>query len=596
VIGTWRLACAFSLALLLLGGVAPQGAAAREPEPRALVQVLWHDVPTRREVEAAGLPAYARLTGDTGPYLLAEATYDEVAALRAEGAGVRLLDGDTALDTYYLAYPLPGQFTPRWNAYGQVVLDEGNQVLLSATPPQAHRLVASDAASQALELVPRQVRLYPVGASQPNTLWPDPRVVAMMDQVRPATLRQYVGDLSGAWPAEVGGRVYTLRTRYTYSGTPVREAVAYAGERLAQLGLDVEYHTWQAGRPPNVVAQLPGAANAERIVILCAHLDSITYDDPAKLAPGADDNASGVAAVLVAAEILSAYEWGCTLRFALWTGEEQGLLGSQAYAFRSRFSAPREEIHGVLNLDTIAWNTPDSPRDVGLHATERVAGSVAVAQRFADVVDTYGLDLIAGVKPNGAGNSDHAAFWSYNYPAIMVAEDLDDWNPSYHSNADVLDSIDMAYYTEIVRASVATFAHMGCLARGGIEGRVTDAITGVPLTASVRMTGTLGMVYETTADAAGYYTQTVLPDTYEVRASAPGYAPATATGVVVGQGPVAHTIRLVPAAAAGSQSVGLCLVYPTTRDDLPPAPACATLSALVSWCIGEEMAWSTRYA
>ena len=65
-----------------------------------------------------------------------------------------------------------------------------------------------------------------------------------------------------------------------------------------------------------------------------------------------------IGAVLVAADILSQYRWGCTLRFAFWTGEEQGLLGSAAYAQRSRNQS--ENIAGVLNLDMIAWNTAGS--------------------------------------------------------------------------------------------------------------------------------------------------------------------------------------------------------------------------------------------
>ena len=71
--------------------------------------------------------------------------------------------------------------------------------------------------------------------------------------------------------------------------------------------------------------------------------------------PGADDNASGSVATLLAADILSQYQWGCTLRFAFWTGEEQGLLGSYAYAQQAYQSG--ENILGYLNLDMIAWNT-----------------------------------------------------------------------------------------------------------------------------------------------------------------------------------------------------------------------------------------------
>ncbi len=105
--------------------------------------------------------------------------------------------------------------------------------------------------------------------------------------------------------------------------------------------------------------------------------------------------------MLVAADILSQYRWGCTLRFAFWTGEEQGLLGSAAYAQRS-FSQS-ENIAGVLNLDMIAWNTPGSTPDIDLHARSNVPATVDLANLFTSVVVTaYDLNLVPQVIPNGA--------------------------------------------------------------------------------------------------------------------------------------------------------------------------------------------------
>jgi Zn-dependent M28 family amino/carboxypeptidase len=78
-----------------------------------------------------------------------------------------------------------------------------------------------------------------------------------------------------------------------------------------------------------VIGEIPGLVNPDDIFIIGAHIDDVTGT------PGADDNASGSVATLLAADILSQYDWGCTLRFAFWTGEEQGLLGSDVYAHRS---------------------------------------------------------------------------------------------------------------------------------------------------------------------------------------------------------------------------------------------------------------------
>jgi hypothetical protein len=297
---------------------------------------------------------------------------------------------------------------------------------------------------------------------------PVPQIEAMLSAVVSTTLSQYVGDLSGEWPVLVGGELYTLTTRYTYSGEPMEKAAAYARERLAELVPEVEYHYWHVDRPPNVIGELEGALYPEEVVILCAHLDSYNKDSTSKLAPGADDNASGVAAVLVAAEILGEYSWGRTVRFALWTGEEQGLLGSKAYAEDS--SELGEEIVAVVNLDMIGWDGVGGP-DMDLHANQEVMGSLELADVFSDVVGLYDLDLVPQVLADGMGRSDHASFWAYDYPAILAIEDYypgsHDFNPYYHSDGDLLAHLAQDYFTEMARAAVGTVAHLGCLVENG---------------------------------------------------------------------------------------------------------------------------------
>ena len=125
--------------------------------------------------------------------------------------------------------------------------------------------------------------------------------------------------------------------------------------------------------------------NPENIYIIGAHIDDVQGT------PGADDNASGSVATLLAADILSQYQWGCTLRFALWTGEEQGLNGSHAYAQRAYNNG--ENILGYLNLDMIAWNTIGSQPGIDLIYNPNMPPTQALAQLFDDVVDAYTLNL-----------------------------------------------------------------------------------------------------------------------------------------------------------------------------------------------------------
>jgi Zn-dependent M28 family amino/carboxypeptidase len=180
------------------------------------------------------------------------------------------------------------------------------------------------------------------------------------------------------------------------------------------------------------------------------------------LAPGADDNGSGSVAVLQAAEILTPYNFDATLRFVLFTGEEQGLLGSAAYAQLVQ----SQDIRGVLNMDMIAWDNVSGP-DMDLHANSSVAGSMALAQLYSDAVTAYGLTLTPAIYSNGTGASDHASFWNVGIPAFLAIENYrsdtgipSDFNAYYHTTSDRIQYFNQTFFSNMTKASLATFAHM----------------------------------------------------------------------------------------------------------------------------------------
>jgi hypothetical protein len=524
------------LLLTLIASLPWQDGAAAITGP-ALVYVQAASSEQLARFQSTGLPAYARLSGSAGgvpaSYLLVGADQSGLEALAAAGLPHRILDLDSRGASYYLAYPRPGRAQTAWQDYGRLLLADGAQFLLRLEPGQAERLLRAKVELRALQLNPKPLRPALAPGSIPAIVEPDPLIQIMIDQVSEATVYDYTGGLSGEWPVDIGGSPYTIQTRNTYSGTPIQKATQYAGEHLEDLGMAVEYHTWSGLTYPNVIGEIQGALNPEQIYMVTAHLDDMPSGP---IAPGADDNASGSVAILIAADILSQYQWGCTLRFALWTGEEQGLLGSHAYAQRAFNQG--EDIAGVLNLDMIGWNTPGSSRDIELHATSDIPSTLELAQLFVDVLDAYNINLIPQINPNGTGASDHASFWDYGYTAILGIEDFGDFNPRYHTTGDQLQYLDIAYFTDFVRASVGTFAHMsGCLIPSGLgylNGHVSSAETGAPLAqASVTATDSYGHTVTTLTDATGYYTRTLPSDTYTVTASAYAYMPLSEAAVPV---------------------------------------------------------------
>ncbi len=291
-----------------------------------------------------------------------------------------------------------------------------------------------------------------------------PIVADAINRITPSSLYRTVGDLSGAWPISIDGRTVTLTTRYSRADPMIGAAETYARQRFLSAGLDASCQPFPLGSTErcNIVAEQRGVLEPERIVVLGAHLDSTSTDSDAELiAPGADDNASGVAAVLAAAELLSDYDLPFTLHYVLFTGEEQGLYGSTTYA--QAMAAADEEIIAVLNLDMIGHNSNEQPVPVmQLHIRSGDAGDVdrAIAQVFTQIIAVYDLPLVPEVVASGILASDHASFWREGYPAVLAIEDFADFNPHYHSRKDQLERLSPAYLGAFARAAVGTAAHL----------------------------------------------------------------------------------------------------------------------------------------
>ncbi|MDQ5826362.1 MAG: Zn-dependent exopeptidase M28 [Chloroflexota bacterium] len=290
-------------------------------------------------------------------------------------------------------------------------------------------------------------------------------VQSVVGQVSNDELLDLVKRLSGALPAVVGGKEVTFQTRYTPSehGTLSEQ---YVYEYFQALGLVSSYHAWSGGpfgcatiNGRNVIGEIPGSKEPGRIYIFGGHLDS-TAPDTMK-APGADDNASGTSALMLAARIFSKYRPDYTVRFVAFTGEESGLCGSRRYA--SEASARGEDIRGVINADMIAYDG-NGVRDVEIHAGVR-PDSQAIADLLVSNIDTLNLDLVPNVyTSDSTDRSDHASFWANNYPAVTVAENVfnGDPNPYYHSVicCDTWDHMDLEMAADLTRAIVASLATM----------------------------------------------------------------------------------------------------------------------------------------
>lgn len=268
------------------------------------------------------------------------------------------------------------------------------------------------------------------------TLWNEgynQDIADMISQVDANTVYTLTGQLAGNWQTTIGGSPYTFTTRHSANSIAIGKATQFAYEYFQTHGLSTEYYTWSKcglSNMRNVISELPGNLLASQIILITAHIDDMPSSGAA---PGADDNASGVVGVFTAADILSQYEFERTLRFVIFTGEEQGLCGSKAYADWVKLN--NENIVAVLNLDMIAWDGIDGSQ-VNLHTRipthPLYAQDLSIANIFMGVVEYYGLSahLSPKVLADGENASDHSPFWNKDYPGILAIEDdYDDFNP-----------------------------------------------------------------------------------------------------------------------------------------------------------------------
>lgn len=244
------------------------------------------------------------------------------------------------------------------------------------------------------------------------------------------------------------------------------EAADYIESKFVEFGFEPKRQTFQVQREDcfNIEAELTGMTEPEKIVIIGAHYDSIVGT------PGANDNASGTAAMLVLARHFKDHLPDKTLRFVAFTNEEPPWfhtrdMGSWVYA--KKCSEEKQEIVAVLSLETMGYfsDEEDSQRyPAPLHLMYPSTGNfigfvsniasrnlqrrvIKVFRQHAEV-PSEGASLPDSLP--GVGWSDHWSFWQEGYPGIMITDTAPFRYPHYHEPTDTPDQIDYETFAKVL--------------------------------------------------------------------------------------------------------------------------------------------------
>ena len=285
---------------------------------------------------------------------------------------------------------------------------------------------------------------FAAGRPAPESLSAADPALAYAKQVSQTSYTRYLRDLLYCHK----GQDRAARTSEYAAGRqhdPARDAIL---KQLRAFGLKaaIEHVTVDGEPADNVVAVKTGTTRPKDVYILSAHYDSADT-------PGADDDASGTAAVLEAARVLSGRPSQATVYFIAFDAEENDSAGAVGWVAKH----PREKVRGMVTMDMIAYNPPGATRNRARIYARRPGNAWEVS--LAAAMALYGS--LPTTRMNRPDEGDYWAFEQHGWQGCMVIEGADDLNPYYHKAADAWETrsyLDLAFATKMTRGIVGYFA------------------------------------------------------------------------------------------------------------------------------------------
>ena len=240
----------------------------------------------------------------------------------------------------------------------------------------------------------------------------------------------------------------------------------YIEHSFLELGYDVleQSYTVYGNKVKNIEVELQSNSNSKEIILLGAHYDSVFGS------PGANDNASGIAALLELSRLIYGHNCDRTLKLVAFVNEEPPFfqsnnMGSYLYAQRSR--ERMEKIKTMISIETIGYytnkkNSQNYPFPLGRFypKTGNFIGFVAnlnSKHSLYNAIDSFRKNTkfpsqgVAAAKwLPGISSSDQWAFWKMKYPAIMITDTAPYRYPYYHTKADTPEKIDYDAMARVV--------------------------------------------------------------------------------------------------------------------------------------------------
>ncbi len=370
---------------------------------------------------------------DAGEFLVGALYPQDIAALGERGVLAQMLPAIGPADELFIVDLSHADVQADVDSAGRVEFRRGELALVSVahnlseypeslrpgrTCHAGHTAIARRAMAP---LATPTVQGLPLGGGTAALLGANPRIQTLVNQVSQPNLTSWVQSYSS----------YTNRDSQNLAN--FNAAKNQLITQLQGYGYAPVSESWSGSHGTNIVVDIPGAVNPNRFVVVGAHFDTRNYSGgTSAVGRGADDNTSGSAAVLELARILStAGAFENSIRLVWFSGEEYGLLGSNANA--NNMLSQGKQVLGMLNMDMIAYRVSTDARDCDF-ATNNT--SAALTSFCLQTCPLYVPNWAATSGTLSAGSSDHASYNSVGIPAAFFFEDLTQYYPQIHTSAD----------------------------------------------------------------------------------------------------------------------------------------------------------------
>ncbi len=270
-------------------------------------------------------------------------------------------------------------------------------------------------------------------------------IINMINQVNQSLIHHYLKGL-----VDIGSR---------YTGNKnCKKAANYIFDEFKKIGLDAKIEPWRYLRYKcqNVVATLNGSdPDSDAVIVLCAHYDTITYRIYREYSVGANDDGSGIAAMLAIANILSKHNLKHTIKFVAVSGEEVGTYGSYDYA-KNAYKR-NENIITSLIIDTIGYaNSSSDGKYINMYTPYRTNWLIPICENISE---KYSEHLNIKTKSLPHVTCDTESFLDFGYDTCFFGES--GFSPYIHTPRDTIDNINYSYLINTTKFLLTLTAELG---------------------------------------------------------------------------------------------------------------------------------------